>query len=143
MPLSLVRDLWEMDDESTERCAKQMERVGLVQLQYGERSGGLRVHNLTHVFAVQEAKKKECVNVWRKKMADAFSAGRGLLAMGERRDREGKSTRKNYVFENLSCSETGWVRRDAGEFIVECAMGEGSDTERRHSLVRGICEGSK
>ena len=101
IPLSLVRDLWEMDGETTERCAKQMERVGLVELQYGNNCWGLRVHDLTHDFAVQEAKKKEGVKVWCKKMADVCSAGGGLLAMSEGRDGEGRTARGEYVFENI------------------------------------------
>ncbi|CDF34217.1 WD40-repeat containing protein [Chondrus crispus] len=101
IPLSLVRDLWEMDDERTEWCAKEMERVGLVELQYEKGCGGLRVHDLTHDFAVQEAKKKEGVEEWCKKMADVCRAGGGLLEMSEGRDGEGKSARGEYVFENI------------------------------------------
>ncbi|CDF36609.1 WD40-repeat containing protein [Chondrus crispus] len=100
IPLCLVGDLWEME-EWTERCAKEMERVGLVELQYKKGCGGLRVHDLTHDFAVQEAKKKEGVEEWYKKMGDICSAGGGLLAMSEGRDGEGKSGREEYVFENI------------------------------------------
>ncbi|CDF40200.1 WD40-repeat containing protein [Chondrus crispus] len=101
IPLSLVGDLWEMDEERTERCAKEMERVGLVEVQYDKDCGGLRVHDLTHDFAVEEAKKKEGVEEWYKKMADVCRAGEGLLAMSEDRDGEGKSAREEYVFENI------------------------------------------
>ncbi|CDF34773.1 unnamed protein product [Chondrus crispus] len=101
IPLSLVGDLWEMDEERTERCAKEMERVGLVEVQYEKDCGGLRVHDLTHDFAVEEAKKKEGVEEWYKKMADVCRAGEGLLAMSEDRDGEGKSAREEYVFENI------------------------------------------
>ncbi|CDF38040.1 WD40-repeat containing protein [Chondrus crispus] len=100
IPLCLVGDLWETE-EWTERCAKEMERVGLVELQYKKGCGGLRVHDLTHDFAVQEAKKKEGVEEWYKKMGDICSAGGGLLAMSEGRDGEGKSGREEYVFENI------------------------------------------
>ncbi|CDF36606.1 WD40-repeat containing protein [Chondrus crispus] len=100
IPLCLVGDLWEME-EWTERCAKEMERVRLVELQYKKGCGGLRVHDLTHDFAVQEAKKKEGVEEWYKKMGDICSAGGGLLAMSEGRDGEGKSGREEYVFENI------------------------------------------
>ncbi|CDF38963.1 WD40-repeat containing protein [Chondrus crispus] len=101
IPLSLVGDLWEMDEERTERCAKEMERVGLVEVQYEKDCGGLRVHDLTHDFAVEEAKKNEGVEEWYKKMADVCRAGGGLLAMSEDRDGEGKSAREEYVFENI------------------------------------------
>ncbi|CDF38978.1 WD40-repeat containing protein [Chondrus crispus] len=102
IPLSLVGDLWEMDEERTERCAKEMERVGLVEVQYEKDCGGLRVHDLTHDFAVEEAKKKEGVEEWYKKVADVCSrAGEGLLAMSEDRDGEGKSAREEYVFANI------------------------------------------
>ncbi|CDF33339.1 WD40-repeat containing protein [Chondrus crispus] len=101
IPLSLVGDLWEMEEGCTERCAKEMERVGLVEVQYERGCGGLRVHDLTHDFAVEEAKKKEGVEEWYKKMADVCRAGEGLLAMSEGRDGEGKSAREEYVFENI------------------------------------------
>ncbi|CDF37477.1 WD40-repeat containing protein [Chondrus crispus] len=101
IPLSLVGDLWEMDEERTEWCAKEMERVGLVELQYEKGCGGLRVHDLTHDFAVEEANKKEGVEKWCKKMADVCRAGGGLFAMSEGRDGEGKSAREEYVFENI------------------------------------------
>ncbi|CDF36539.1 NB-ARC protein [Chondrus crispus] len=101
IPLGLVGDLWEMDEERTERCAKEMERVGLVEVQYEKDCGGLRVHDLTHDFAVEEAKKKEGVEEWYKNMAHVCRAGEGLLAMSEDRDGEGKSAREEYVFENI------------------------------------------
>ncbi|CDF32725.1 NB-ARC and TPR repeat-containing protein [Chondrus crispus] len=101
IPLCLVGDLWEIGDEWTERCAKEMERVGLVELQYEKGCGGLRVHDLTHDFAVEEAKKKEGVEEWCKKMVDVCKARGGLLEMSEGRDGEGKSAREEYVFENI------------------------------------------
>ena len=61
----------------------------------------MRVHGLTHDFAVQEAKKKEGVEEWCKKMADVCRAGGGLIPMSEGRDREGKSAREECVFENI------------------------------------------
>ncbi|CDF38352.1 unnamed protein product [Chondrus crispus] len=78
-----------------------MERVGLVEVQYEKDCGGLRVHDLTHDFAVEEAKKKEGVEEWYKKMAYVCRAGGGLLAMSEDRDGEGKSAREKYVLENI------------------------------------------
>ena len=41
-----------------------MEKVGLVELQYEDGCGGLRVQNLTHDFEVQEAKKKKVAEEW-------------------------------------------------------------------------------
>ena len=64
IPSYFVGDMWEMDDEWTERCAKQMETVELVELQYEDGCGGLWVQNLTHNLAVQEAKKKEVAEEW-------------------------------------------------------------------------------
>ncbi|CDF36581.1 WD40-repeat containing protein [Chondrus crispus] len=100
MPLSLVRDLWEMDYESAEKYAIQMERVGLVDLHYDKDCGWVRMHDLTHDFAVQEAQKEESVTVWYKKLADVCRQGRGLLGMTESEGREGKDAREKYVFEN-------------------------------------------
>ncbi|CDF34807.1 WD40-repeat containing protein [Chondrus crispus] len=101
MPLSLVRDLWEMDYESAEKYAIQMERVGLVDLHYDKACGWVRMHDLTHDFAVQEALKEESVTVWYKKLADVCRQGRGLLGMTESEGREGKDAREKYVFENI------------------------------------------
>ena len=64
VPSCLVGDLWEMDDEWTERCERQMEKVGLVELQYEDGCGGLRLQNLMHDFAVEEAKKMEVAEEW-------------------------------------------------------------------------------
>ncbi|CDF39140.1 WD40-repeat containing protein [Chondrus crispus] len=101
MPLSLVRDLWEMDYESAEKYAIQMERVGLVDLHYDKDCGWVRMHDLTHDFAVQEAQKEESVTVWYKKLADVCRQGRGLLGMTESEGRESKDAREKYVFENI------------------------------------------
>ncbi|CDF39810.1 WD40-repeat containing protein [Chondrus crispus] len=101
IPLSLVGDLWELDEVETEWYAKEMERVGLVELQYKKGCGGLRVHDLTHDFAVQEAQKEESVMVWYKKLADVCKQGRGLLAITESEGRESKDAREKYVFENI------------------------------------------
>ncbi|CDF34197.1 WD40-repeat containing protein [Chondrus crispus] len=101
MPLSLVRDLWEMDYESAEKYAIQMERVGLVDLHYDKDCGWIRMHDLTHDFAVQEAQKEESVTVWYKKLADVCRQGRGLLGMTESEGRESKDAREKYVFENI------------------------------------------
>ncbi|CDF34811.1 WD40-repeat containing protein [Chondrus crispus] len=101
MPLSLVRDLWEMDYESAEKYAIQMERVGLVDLHYDKDCGWVRIHDLTHDFAVQEARKEESVTVWYKKLAGVCRQGRGLLGMTESEGRESKDAREKYVFENI------------------------------------------
>ncbi|CDF33986.1 WD40-repeat containing protein [Chondrus crispus] len=101
MPLSLVRELWEMDYDSAEKYAKQMERVGLVDLHYDKDCGWVRMHDLTHDFAVQEAQKEESVTVWYKKLADVCRQGGGLLAMTESEGRESKDAREKYVFENI------------------------------------------
>ncbi|CDF38372.1 WD40-repeat containing protein [Chondrus crispus] len=101
MPLSLVRELWEMDYESAEKYAIQMERVGLVDLHYDKDCGWVRMHDLTHDFAVQEAQKEESVTVWYKKLADVCKQGRGLLAITESEGRESKDAREKYVFENI------------------------------------------
>ncbi|CDF38694.1 WD40-repeat containing protein [Chondrus crispus] len=101
IPLSLVGDLWELDEVKTEWYAKEMERVGLVELQYKKGCGGLRVHDLTHDFAVQEAQKEESVTFWYKKLAGVCRQGRGLLAITESEGRESKDAREKYVFENI------------------------------------------
>ncbi|CDF33327.1 WD40-repeat containing protein [Chondrus crispus] len=101
MPLSLVRELWEMDYESAEKYAKQMERVGLVDLHYDKDCGWVRMHDLTHDFAVQEAQKEDSVTFWYKKLADVCRQGGGLLAMTTSEGRESKDAREKYVFENI------------------------------------------
>ncbi|CDF33984.1 WD40-repeat containing protein [Chondrus crispus] len=101
MPLSLVRELWEMDYDSAEKYVKQMERVGLVDIHYDKDCGWVRMHDLTHDFAVQEAQKEESVTVWYKKLADVCRQGGGLLAMTESEGRESKDAREKYVFENI------------------------------------------
>ncbi|CDF37667.1 WD40-repeat containing protein [Chondrus crispus] len=101
MPLALVRELWEMDYESAEKYAKQMERVGLVDLHYDKDCEWVRMHDLTHDFAVQEAQKEESVTFWYKKLADVCRQGRGLLAITESEGRESKDAREKYVFESI------------------------------------------
>ncbi|CDF36259.1 unnamed protein product [Chondrus crispus] len=100
MPLSLVRELWEMDYKLADKCAKQMDRVGLVDLHYDNDGGWVRMHDLTHDFAVQEAQKEESATVWYKKLADVCKQGGGLLAITESEGRESKDAREKYVFEN-------------------------------------------
>ena len=101
MPLSLLNGLWEMDDDSTEWCAKQMNKVGLVDFQFKKNWAGLRMHDLTHDFALEEAKKEEGVVVWCRKLADVWSQGGSLLRITDSRDGEGKDARDEYVFKNI------------------------------------------
>ncbi|CDF38974.1 WD40-repeat containing protein [Chondrus crispus] len=103
IPVSVLKDLWETDDENAaEKLAMQMSNVGLVDFEYGRGCAGLRMHDLTLDFTVDEADANEGCAAWFGKVVDKYSRERGLVAAAvEDGSLDDNRFREEYVEENI------------------------------------------
>lgn len=82
MPVSVVQELWDLEDEEeTEDVVMEMVGVGVVNAEHrrvgdGVMMLGLRLHDLVHDFAQQEAKKHGEESMWPAAVLDVYHVGR-------------------------------------------------------------------
>lgn len=83
IPVGVLRQLWNLTDlSSTTRIISNMAGVGIVyaerrRLHDGQTVLGIRLHDLVHDFALQEAKKYKEESKWPSALVDAFRIRRG------------------------------------------------------------------
>ncbi|CDF40982.1 WD40-repeat containing protein [Chondrus crispus] len=110
IPLTVLRDFWETGDvRSAEKYAREMNSVGLVDIHHEVKSKnveiGVRLHDLTHDFAIHEAEQMEGSSweqKWHRKAVDSYRKERGVLeAVVEDQGAQASDAREQYFFENV------------------------------------------
>ena len=103
IPVSVLCDLWETEDtDAASAYVLEMNRVGLVDTEYRGCTAGLRLHDLTHDFAVREAEENEGCMSWCMKLVNNYCSGRGVVAAAvESRGSDMRGMREEYVVENI------------------------------------------
>ncbi|CDF39798.1 WD40-repeat containing protein [Chondrus crispus] len=110
IPLTVLRDLWETGDvRSAEKYAREMNSVGLVDIHFEVKSKsvemGVRLHDLTHDFAMHEAKQMEGSSwnqKWYRKVVDSYRKEREVVeAVVEDQGAQASDAREQYFFENI------------------------------------------
>ncbi|CDF33320.1 WD40-repeat containing protein [Chondrus crispus] len=109
MPLAVLRDLWGAGDVNIARkYATQMESVGLVDIGVlaDTTDQGIRLHDLTHDFAVSEAQRVEgpgWTKHWCRELIDSYRKERDVLeaVVEDQVPKEASEAEEGYFFENI------------------------------------------
>ena len=78
VPLEMLRNLWNVEDEQSVReICQNFEAVGLgemcIQQCEGERREGMRIHDLLHEYAQTEAKKRNEIELWHRRLLSCYA----------------------------------------------------------------------